>query len=860
MGRAILERERELAELDTAVAAARSGDGSVVLIMGEPGIGKSSLVKAISSVLPSEARLLVGYCDDLATPRVLGPLRDLIGSVGTALTEALVAGDRGRVIDAMRGELDWAGQTTVLVVEDVHWADEATLDVLRYLVRRIAAMPAVLVLTYRDQEVTRDHPLQQLLGVTPSARRLRLTGLSAGAVRQLGAGSGLDTDRVFEVTSGNPLFVNEVLRSGDLGHVPQTIVETVQARLSDLDSASRDAVERLAVIPSAVERWLVEAIVPAGLAGLAAAEERGVLSVSPARIVFRHELMRRAVVDSMSAVRRVTCNESVLAALLDSGRPVDVSRIMHHAVEAGNSDTIVHYGPTAAAEAVAAESHREAVSHYRLVVENRAAFALPDQANLLEGYAIECYTVGLAELAVQVQEDSVSVRRGLSDTLALGIGLRWLSRMYWWAGNRADAEVAAAEAIAVLENAGDAHALAFALSNQSQLYALAGRRAECAAAGNRAVAMARELDDAGLLSHALNNVGLSLWDDRKAGGREMLAESLAVALAAGEAEHACRAYVNTTWYLIDDLELDEATALIDKAIDFADGAEFLGFLRYMHVVKGMLFALRGSWDDAEREARWATTDAQLNMRCPALIVLGQVRTRRGQDSSAVLTEAWEIARKLGEPQRIGPAASAVLEAAWLRGDAAEVASAIEPYYKNVRQFGSVACASQLGYWLNLAGAQVPVDEHDHPYALQASGNWRAAATLWQEAGCEYEYASALAESPDPADVLEALTMLDAIGAGPLARRVRQKLQRLGVTRIPRGPAQSTRDNPAGLTQRQAEVVTLLANGMSNAEIAARLVLSVRTVDAHVAAILVKLDVQTRQEAATKANVLGITVG
>jgi DNA-binding NarL/FixJ family response regulator/tetratricopeptide (TPR) repeat protein/energy-coupling factor transporter ATP-binding protein EcfA2 len=858
MGRAILERERELAELDAAVAAARSGDGSVVLIMGEPGIGKSSLVGAINSVLPAQARLLVGYCDDLATPRVLGPLRDLIGNVGTALTEALAAGDRGRVIDALRGELDWAGQTTVLVVEDVHWADEATLDVLRYLVRRITAMPAVLVLTYRDQEVTRDHPLQQLLGVTPTARRLRLSGLSAGAVRQLGAGSGLDTDHVFEVTSGNPLFVSEVLRSGDLGHVPPTIVETVLARLSDLDASSREAVERLAVIPSAVERWLVEAVVPGGLAGLAAAEERGVLSVSPARIMFRHELMRRAVVDSMSSVRRVTCNESVLSALLDSGRTVDVSRIVHHAVEAGDADAIVSYGPTAAAEAVAAESHREAVSHYRLVLDHRAAFPLTEQANLLEGYAIECYTVGLSELAVQVQQDSVSIRRGLSDALALGVGLRWLSRMFWWDGHRAEAEVAAAEAISVLENAGDAHALAFALSNQSQLYALAGRRVECADAGNRAITMARELDDASLLSHALNNVGLSLWDDRKAEGRELLAESLAVALAAGEAEHACRAYVNITWHLIDDLELDEATALIEEAIEYADGAEFLGFLRYMHVIKGMLCVLRGAWEEAQREAQWAV-DAQMNMRCPALVVLGQARTRHGQDGEKFLADAWEIAKKLGEPQRIGPAASALLEAAWLRGDAAEVAAAVEPYYEDVRQFGSVAWASQLGYWLNLTGAPVPVNEHNHPYALLAAGNWRAAAIRWQEAGCEYEYASALSESPDPADVLEALAILDAIGAEPLARRVRRKLQQLGVTRIPRGPAQSTRDNPAGLTQRQAEVATLLAQGLSNAEIAAQLVLSVRTVDAHVAAILTKLDVQTRHEAAAKANALGITL-
>src|SRR5256886_8166735 len=301
----MVERERELAELGAAAREAKAGDGSVVLIAGEAGIGKSSLVDAVRSVLPAEGRLLVGYCDDLATPRVLGPRGDLAGGVGTGLTQALESGDGGRVIDALRAELDWPEHPTVLVVEDVHWADEATLDVLRFLVRRIAGLPVVLVLTYRDDEVTRDHPLQQLLGLAsglPRLRRLPLARLSAAAVRRLGAHTGLDPDRVFAVTAGNPFFVAEVLASGDVGGVPPTISAAVRARLRDLDAATLDSLEQLAVVPSAVERWLVDAVVPGGLAALAAAERRGVLTVAPSRIAFRHELMRRAIADSMPAV------------------------------------------------------------------------------------------------------------------------------------------------------------------------------------------------------------------------------------------------------------------------------------------------------------------------------------------------------------------------------------------------------------------------------------------------------------------------------------------------------------------------------------------------------------------------------
>jgi DNA-binding CsgD family transcriptional regulator/tetratricopeptide (TPR) repeat protein/energy-coupling factor transporter ATP-binding protein EcfA2 len=861
MRRQILEREHELAELAAAARQAKDGDGSIVLILGEAGIGKSSLVDALRSVLPAEGRLLVGYCDDLATPRVLGPLRDLVGSVGTALTAALESGDRGRVIEALRAELDWPGHATVLVVEDVHWADEATLDVLRYLVRRISGLPVVLVLTYRDEELTPDHPLQQLLGLaagTPSLRRLPLARLSADAVRRLGAQSGLDATEVFAVTSGNPFFVTEVLATGEVGGVPNTIAEAVRGRLRGLDGPTRNTLELLAVVPSAVQRWLVEAVVPGGVGALATAEQHGMLVVSPARITFRHELMRRAIADSMPGARRVARNEAVLAALLARADGVEPSRIVHHAAEAGDDDVIVRHGPAAAREAAAASSHREAVAHYRLVLGHRVAYPPDELARLLDEYAIECYTVGLAEDAVGAQQDAIELHRRLGDAVALGRSLRWLSRFSWWSGARQQAEAAGAEAIEVLSGGGDRHALALALSNQSQLYALMGHRADCIAIGERAVAMARELGDAALLSHSLNNVGLAYWDGGRPEGPASLAESLQVALAAGETEHACRAYVNTIWQLLNDLRLDDADRLLGPAMELANEAEFLGFLRYLVVSRSMLDLARGAWSQAETGAQQAST-SELVSRCPALVVLGLARERRGQDGSAALAEAWEIAKRLGEPQRLSPAGAALLEAGWLRGDGAAAAAAAEvaPWYDLVRRLGNPAYAAELGYWLRAAGTDVPVGDTGRPYALLAAGQWRAAAQAWQRAGCPYEHAAALAESPDAGDLRQALTILDGLGAEPLARRVRARLRDLGVAHIPRGPAPATRGNPAGLTHRQLEVVQLLADGLSNAEIATRLTLSVRTVDTHVAAILQKLDARTRRDAATRAAALGL---
>lgn len=866
VARRVLERDAELSALADAVRSAADGHGSAVLIMGEAGIGKSSLVEALRAHLPAEGRMFVGLCDDLATPRTLGPFRDLAGSVGAELSRAVAdGGDRDRVLTALRAELSWAQHPTVLVIEDIHWADEATLDALRYLIRRIPALPAVLVLTYRDDELSREHALHGLLGQASSSDhvlRLQLRRLSPSAVRELSAGSDVDAAHLMALTSGNPFFVRELLAAAQGARVPRTVVDAVLARVRHLDPPVQDVLEQLAVVPSALERWLVDVLVPDGVpsraAALAAAEQRGLLIVSTQRISFRHELTRRAIADSLPSARLIALNQRVLAALVARGG-ADPAQVVHYAAQAGDVAAIVRYGPQAAREAAVAGSHREAVAHYGLVLEYADMFEPGERAQLLEKYAIECYTIGAADQAAEVQQGSVELNRRRGDPVILGASLRWLSRIHWMAGNRGDAVVAGREAIAVLENAGDLRLLALALSNQSQLHMLAAEAQESIARGERAVALARDVGDPAIISHALTNIGSSwvMLGDLAAGQRT-LDEALRVALAAGDVEDACRAYVCVIWVLLDWFRLDEAARYLAASLQFAEEAEFLGFLSYMQVERARLEFGRGAWDAAARSAQLsADPSVPMPIRCAALTVLGRVAVRRGDPQAGrVLGSAWDLAETINELQRTGPVAAARAEQAWLRGDLAKVGEIVTPHYRQAERLAEQAQQAELGYWLAKAGQRVELAS-DHPYAVQSAGRWREAAALWEAAGCRYEQAAALAESPDPEHLLAALGILDDLGARPLATMVRRRLREFGVTRIPRGPLGETRANPAGLTPRQVDVLRLLGQGRTNAEIARQLVVSVRTVDSHVAALFDKLGTGSRREAAVRAAELGM---
>jgi DNA-binding CsgD family transcriptional regulator len=833
-------------------------------VHGEAGIGKSALVRALHSRLPAEARLLIGYCDALSTPRALGPFKDLTGSVGRALTEALRSGERDAVMPALYDELV-GGMPTVLVVEDVHWADEASTDTLRYLARRIEALPVCLVLTYRDDGLDAGHPLTQLLGDLGHADgvvRLSLARLSREAVAALAEGSALHAGDLHALTDGNPYLVTELLASADGSGVPPSVVDGVLGRLHALPEDVQALVEQLAVLPEPAPEPLVDALAPGRWRSLAAAESAGLLTVGGGIVAFRHELTRRAVVDALSGALRSDLNRRALRAL-EELPGTDLSRLVHHALECADVDAVVRHGPAAAREASLSGAHRESAAHFRTVLEHEERFTVDERARLWEELAVELYTIGIGSEIREAQRRAVALYRSLGDPRRLAVSLRWLSRLSWFAGDRAAAEQAAHECTHVAAGSGDDGLVAMALSNESQLAMLANDSTAAIPLARQAIDLARRVGDARVLSHALNNLGTSLarvGED----GVTPLRESIAVARSVGDHEDMCRAYVNLAWSLLDHDDVAEAESVLREGLEVAERVEFLAFYQYMRAVWARLRLSQGEWADALRAAGEAGHDNQ-PAYCVSIGIRAAIEARTGSgDPVRTVREGWECATRLNELERTGPMACVALEVAEHTGEEAVPIEQLVETYAEARRLADHGITAQLAYRLGARGHPVDLDELEglsktwpSAYALQALGRSDEAARVWHDAGCPYQEAVALTECDDADQRLAGLALLDALGAEATARLVRKRLREDGVVRVPRGPATRTRANPAGLTERQVEVLELVAEGCTNAEIARRLVLSVRTVDSHVAAVMQKLGAGTRQEAASAYRALAV---
>ena len=850
----LLERDGALATLAEARDVAARGHGRVVFVSGEPGIGKTALVTRFVRDLEEGARVLLGTCDDLSIPRPLGPFRDLAGTVSPELEQALSATTASHEIHSLLiAELERQPQPTVLVLEDVHWADGATLDSIAVLGRRIGSVPAVLVLTFRGGELPPNHPLHAAVGAIRAADSvfIELAPLSQGAVASL---AGDDVDDVYAATGGNPFYVTELLasRAADL---PPSVATSVLGRASRLDHASRRLVELVSVVPNRVSTSILDAVMPGWPAAAEEPERRQLLEVDSRHVHFRHELARTAIRSSVPIAARRQLHLEILDALLAAGaEPAD---IVHHAEAAGAEDVVADYALVAARRAAALGSNREAYSHYRRASDFVGRAPAHEQAILLEELANVAYIAGRLDHAFPAIEHARRIYGSLGEEEAVGRCVRVLSRFHWYAGDGDAARRTAREAIAILEPLGESVELARALSVLSQLAMLKEDAEQALELGEQALELATRLGDESTRAHALVNIGSARTqlDHRDIA---TLLEAHAIADAAGDWHEATRALVNLSYTLMLWIRADEALAYGEQALAYAQKHEMQTFEPYIATTIAWLKLRAGEWDDAESAARGEIERGSTVAQLLAKTVVTELAVRRGDpDAAERLADLASQAEQTRELQRIVP----MLE---LRAEWALTTDAPMP----TAQFAELLARTpprgwlpiRVSAWAVVAGLDVELEPgNSSPHAAMLRRDWAEAAESFAGVGWEYDRALMLSLLDDEESLTVSVEIARRHGAEPLTNRVVRRMRELGI-RVPAGPRESTRANPAGLTARQLEVLALLGEGLTNAEIAERLVVSPRTAEHHVAAVLTKLGATSRRDAAKRAVELRLATG
>ena len=569
----LLERAGHLKALGDALAAVTAGHGGrLVLVGGEAGAGKTTLVRRFCTEQAGSTRILWGACDALFTPRALGPLMSIAEATAGTLAELVREGARPHeVVTALLDDLAGA-RPSVVVLEDVHWADQATLDVLRLLGRRVATTRALLVATYRDDELGRSHPLRLVLGELPTdlpVQRLHLAPLSRDAVAALAADrhADLDVDVLYDRTGGNAFFVTEALTTGD-NEVPSTVRDAVLARAARLDPAATRVLEAAAVVPAETELWLLERMAGAAdLASLGECVSSGMLVPTTGGVAFRHELGRLAIEESLPPDRRLRLHREALRALAEPavGR-ADPARLAHHAEAANDASAVREHAPAAAARAAALGAHREAAAHYARAL--RFAGGQPPEAvaDLHERRAHECYLVGRFEDAIEAQQRALESLRSTNDHPRAGAALSRLARYRFYHGEVPQAIRQVRDAVAVLETFPPGVELAWAYSSVAMF---AEDLDTVEAFGGRAAELAERFGDPEILSHALTNVGFNELLHGIAEGREKLDRSLEIALTSGSDEAVARAHSLLVMALVRTRAHEAAAQLLPAALEFS---------------------------------------------------------------------------------------------------------------------------------------------------------------------------------------------------------------------------------------------------------------------------------------------------
>ncbi len=854
----LLERADLIASLSTIHEEAMGGSGRLVLVSGESGVGKSALVQEFLASENPRGRVLRGACDPLSSPRPLGPLLDVAADLGEEVATLLRSGERDGLFEAVVTALQ-QGEPVVLVIEDLHWADMSTLDLMRFLARRLEGSTALVVVTYRDEHLAPSDPLRVMLGDIVSqrvVRRLDVPPLSAEAVAVLAAGTDIDVEALHRETAGNAFFVSEVIASGGQ-NLPSTVQDAVFARVHRLSPQARLALESAAVIGSRVEPSLLSAMPGLSAADIDECVTSGMLRMEPPTYVFRHELVRQAVLSGIPPGRLGALHWQVLERLRAlPTSPPPYARLAEHAEMAGDAPAIMEFAIAAGDVAASLGSHREAAFQYGRAMPHIDLLDEEAQIRLLRGRASECFITDDQRSAIEAWQRLVEMLRTKDRPRELADVLLRYTRSMTTIGDHVRSPALVDEALLLLEGRPPTPELAKAYAMRCMLYLSARGRTAALPWAERAVSVARDVDDPHVLAYALNSLGCCYdGNDPRAG--EYIEESLRIGLAHDLEDDVARAYNNLASCLESAQRFDDALSIMDDGMRYTTEHDLNGSFLCLAAGHVSITLGQGRWDEAESRAREllyvrATTRAS---RMEPLLALGLIAARRG-DSAQAWTFLDEAREHVADAQVVdydGPIAVARGEAHLLDGNVAGVEADVRPAFEEAGRVGHAGFLGMTALWLWRAGLldDAPADASEGA-RLSVGGHPREAAAWWQSQGLPYDAAWALLDSDDELDVREARAVFEQFGAVALVQRADDKLRAIGA-KVPRGARASTRANVGGLTDREAEVLDLLDEGLRNAEIAGRLHLSEKTVAHHVSSILAKLGVSSRLEAVRRAR-------
>ena len=854
----LIERESQLAALHEYAEEAGRGRGRLVLISGESGVGKSVLLEEFAREA-GRARWHWAACDGLFTPAALGPLLEIAGQLGGELLRLCRAeARRDRLYAALLQQLTEVSTPTVLVIEDVHWADEATLDLLTYTGRRLQHMHVLLLVSFRDDALVANDPLRLTLGALASqrtTRRLSLPTLTAGGVAALARGTEIDAAELHRLTAGNPFYVTEVLQGGT-DALPASVRDAVLARTTTLTASARNALEVAALIGSRMQSELLVSLLEDPLI-MDKLISHGLLIKDGDDLRFRHEIARVVIEAAIPPYRKAAIHAKIMEGLLTAGCNDD-ARLAFHAEGAGRADLVLWYGPRAARRASELWSHREAAAQYDRALRSAPESDTRTRAELSDALAHELALLDRWEESAETRTAALELWRKAGDPGRESQSVRELSKAKWRLCRGPESVRAAEAALLLAEPLGASRELAWAYESIAAKRVSRARYAEGIGIARQAREMAAPFGLTDLISDSLKVEGHAVrgMDGEWAVPMQAALES---ALSGGHEEQAGLAFAVMYRMYCDDLQFQEAERSYGDALAYCEEHDIGTFAVCLQGQRTALLEQSGRWDECVSLGHTLLDQRLLSPwnRLRPLCSTAMVMARRGRPGFwQYLDEAMQSTTQLEEPEWIRPVGIARTEAYWLEGRLDAAISELD----RVRSFSAGAPAVDrcwMALWLwRLTGTAHPVDRE--PFASQLAGDGARAATLWDRLGCRYQAALALWDSKEEDLLRESLSRLVDLGAEAAARLVRRTMRDLGIRSIPAGARTATRAHPRGLTPREQEILQLLSEGQSNEEISHNLFISVRTVENHVSAILIKLSSDSRKSAAEEARRLGLT--